>query len=89
MGRLAGCILKTRVDIRFFQVRKVLQNFLWGHPTGKHFEHVAHRDSHTANRRLTTAHVRFDCDTLQPHDAILYKGTRKAKYQIQPHVSRR
>jgi hypothetical protein len=38
---------------------------------GKHFEHTAHRDSHTANRRFTAAHVRFDRDTIDPAPHVL------------------
>jgi hypothetical protein len=32
---------------------------------------MAYRDPHAANRRLTTAHVRFDRDTIDMHRAIV------------------
>jgi hypothetical protein len=47
-------IFKTRVDVGFFEVGKVLEDLLRRHPAGKHFQHMAHRDSHTA--RFTTGH---------------------------------
>jgi hypothetical protein len=32
---------------------------------------MAHRDSHAANRRFATAHIRFDRDTIDMHANIL------------------
>jgi hypothetical protein len=49
-------IFKTRVDVGFFEVGKVLEDLLRRHPAGKHFQHMAHRDSHAAKRRFTTGH---------------------------------
>jgi hypothetical protein len=45
-------MFKTRVDVGFFEVGKVLEDLLRRHPAGKHFEHMAYRDSHTANRSV-------------------------------------
>ena len=64
-------MFKTRVDVGFFEVGKVLEDLLRRHPAGKHFEHMAHRDSHTANRRFSTAHVRFDRDRIDLHVPLL------------------
>jgi hypothetical protein len=36
-------IFKTRVDVGFFEVGKVLEDLLRRHPAGKHFKHMAHR----------------------------------------------
>ena len=71
MGRMTRRIFETRVDVGSFKVGEVLQDLLRRHPAGKHFKHMAHRDSHTANRRFTTAHVRFDRDTIDLHALIL------------------
>jgi len=71
MGRVTRRIFKTRVNIRFFKVGEVLQDLLRRHSAGKHFKHMAHRDSHTANRRFATAHIRFDRDTFDMHATIL------------------
>ncbi len=71
MGRVTRRIFKRRVDVRFFKVGEVLQDLLRRHPAGKHFKHMAHRDSHIANRRFTTAHIRFDRDTIDMLGPIL------------------
>jgi hypothetical protein len=71
MGCVTRCIFKTRVNVWFFEVGEVLQHLLRRHPTGKHFKHMAHRDSHTANRRFATTHIRFDRDTIDMPAAIL------------------
>jgi hypothetical protein len=60
MGCVTRCIFKTRVNVGSFEVGEVLQHLLRRHPAGEHFKHMPHRDSHTANRRFTTAHIRFD-----------------------------
>jgi len=71
MGRVSRRIFKRRVDIGFFKVGEVLQDLFRRHAAGKHFKHMAHRDAHPANRRLTTAHVWFDRDTIDMHGPIL------------------
>ena len=71
MGRVTRRIFKRRVDIGFFKVGEVLQDLFRRHSAGKHFKHMAHRDSHAANRWLTTADVRFDRDTIDMHEPIL------------------
>jgi hypothetical protein len=38
---------------------------------------MAHRDSHTANRRFTTAHVRFDRDTIDLHVPIFIRTSEE------------
>ena len=54
MGYVTRRIFKTRIDVGFLKVGEVLQDLLRRHAAGKHFKHMAHRDSHAANRRLTT-----------------------------------
>ena len=71
MGRVTRRIFKRRVDIGFFKIGEVLQNLFRRHPAGKHFKHMAHRNAHATNRRLTTTHVRFDRDTIDMHYSIL------------------
>jgi len=71
MGRVTRRIFKTRINIGLFKVGEVLQDLLWRHPAGKHFKHMAHRDSHTANRRFAAANIRFDRDTIDMHATIL------------------
>lgn len=71
MGHVTRRIFKTRINVGFFKVGEVLQDLPWRHPAGKHFKHMAHRDSHAANRRLTTAHIRFDRDSIDRHTPIL------------------
>ena len=71
MGRATRRIFKTRINVGLFKVGEVLPDLLRRHPAGKHFKHMAHRNSHTANRRLTTAHIRFDRDTIDMHAIIL------------------
>ena len=71
MGRVTRRILKRSVDVGFFKVGEVLQDLFRRHAAGKHFKHMAHRDSHAANGRLTTAHVWFDRDTSDMHELIL------------------
>ena len=71
MGRMARRILKRGIDVGFFKVREVLQDLLRRHAAGKHFKHMANRDSHAANRWFTTAHIWFDRDTIDMHELIL------------------
>ena len=71
MSRVTRRILERCVDLAFFKVGEVLRDLFRRHAAGKHFNHMAHRDSHTPNRRFTTAHVRFDGDTIDMHAAIL------------------
>jgi hypothetical protein len=71
MGRVTRRILKRRVDVGFLKVGEVLQDLLRRHAAGKHFKHMARRDSHAANRQFTTANVRFDRDTIDMHAPIL------------------
>ena len=71
MGRVTRRVLKRSVYIGFFKVGEVLQDLFRRHAAGKHFKHMAHRDSHAANGRLTTAHVWFDRDTSDMHEPIL------------------
>ena len=71
MSHVTRRIFKTRINVGFFKVREVLQDLLRHHPAGKHFKHMAHRNSDAANGRLTTAHIRFDRDTIERHAAIL------------------
>ena len=71
MGRVPRCILKRRLDVGFFKIGEVLQDLFRRHAAGKHFKHMAHRDSHTANRRFTTAYIWFDRDTIDMHGLIL------------------
>ena len=58
MSRVTRCIFKTRVDVGFFKVGKVLEDLLRRHSAGKHFKHMAHRDSHAANRWFTYSGAR-------------------------------
>ena len=71
MGRVARRILKRGIDVGLFKVREVLQDLLRRHAAGKHFKHMANRDSHPANRRLTTTHIWFDRDTIDMHAPML------------------
>jgi hypothetical protein len=71
MGRVSRRILKRRIDVGLSKVREVLQDLLRRHAAGKHFKHMANRDSHPANRRFTTAHIWFDRDTIDMHGPIL------------------
>ena len=71
MGHVTRRIFKTGINVGFFKVGEVLQHLLRRYPAGKHFKHMAHRNSHAANCRLTTAHIRFDCDTIDRHATIL------------------
>ena len=71
MGHVTCRIFKARINVGFFKIWEVLQDLLRRHSAGKHFKHMAHRDSHTANRRFATAHIRFDRDTLDIQAAIL------------------
>ena len=69
MGCVTRRILTGRVDVGFFKVGEILQDLFRRHAAGKHF--IAHRDSHAANRRFTTANARFDRDTIDVHALIL------------------
>ena len=81
MGRVPRRILKRRLDVDFFKVGKVLQDLFRRHAAGQHFKHMAHRDSHAANRRFTPAHIRFDRDPIDMHERI-YKNRRIAQSDI-------
>ena len=83
MSRVTRRIFKRRVDVGLFEVREVLQDLLRRHSTGKHFKHVAHCDSHAANRRFATAHVRFDRDTID-RLAVFYKNLRRTQSDFRP-----
>ena len=71
MSYVTRRIFKRRVDIGFFKVGEVVQDLFRRHAASKHFKHMAHRDAHAANRRLTTTHVWFDRDTIDMHAPIL------------------
>jgi hypothetical protein len=71
MGYVTRRVFKTRINVGFFKVGEVLQHLLRRHPAGKHFQYMAHRNSHAANCRLTTAHIRFDRDPVDMHETIL------------------
>jgi hypothetical protein len=71
MGRVTRRILKRCVDVGFFKVGEVLQDLVRRHAAGKHLKYMAHRDSHAANRRFTSAHVRLDGDTIDMQSVIL------------------
>jgi hypothetical protein len=78
MCRVTRRILKTRGNVGFFKIGEILQDLFRRHPAGKHFKHMAHRDSHATNRRFTTANVRFDRDTINMH-ALIYKNLRRTQ----------
>ncbi len=64
-------MLKTRVDVGFFEVGKVLEDLLGRHPAGK-----ISSTSLTVIRiprivRFSTAHVRFDRDRIDLHVPLL------------------
>ena len=71
MGCVTRRILKRRVDVGFFKIGEILQDLFRRHAAGKHFKHMAHRDSHAANRRFTTANIWLDRDTIDMHALIL------------------
>ena len=48
MSRVTRRILTRCVDVASFKVGEVLRDLFRRH-AGKHFKHMAHRDSHTAN----------------------------------------
>lgn len=86
MGCVTRRILERCVDVGFFKVGEVLQELSRRHAAGKHFKHVAHRDSHTANRRFTTAQsvlmvirsicMRLFIRTSGEHNLILNPASR-------------
>ena len=55
---LDGGVLETRVNVRRLQIGEVLEDFLFRHAGGEHFEHVLHADA-----RAPAALARFDGDT--------------------------
>ena len=57
MGRVARRIFKRCLDVGFFKVGEVLQDLFRRHAAGNHFKHMAHGNSHTANRRFTPANI--------------------------------
>lgn len=71
MGYVTRRILKGGVDVGLFKVEEILQDLFRCHASGEHFEHMAHRNSHAANRRFTTANIRFDRDTIDGHASIV------------------
>ncbi len=71
MGYVTGRILKGCVDVGLFKVGEILQDLFCRHAAGKHFKHMAHRNSHAANRRFTAANVRFDRDPIDMHVPIV------------------
>jgi hypothetical protein len=77
MGYVKGRILKGRVDIALFKVWEILQDLFRRHGAGKHFEHMADRDSHATNRRFTAANVRFDRDTIDMHALYFIKTSEE------------
>ena len=77
MGHVTRGIFKTCINVGFFKVGEVLQDLLRRHAAGKHFKHMAHRHSHTANCRLTTAHIRFDRDTVDRHGHYFIRSSEE------------
>jgi len=71
MRRMTSGIFETGVNIGLFQVGKISKDFLRLHPTGEHFQHLAGRYPHAANRRRAAADVRYDRDTIDMHESIL------------------
>lgn len=70
MRRVKGGIFEAGVDIRLFQVRKISKTFLRLHPAGKHFQHLARRNPHPANRRLAAADKPYPPGFIGPDRAM-------------------
>ena len=62
---LPGRVGKRRLDVIWFYVRKILQNFLVRHALGQHPENVRDADAHPPNARPPAALARLDCDAFE------------------------
>ena len=51
-------------EVLGFQFREVFENLFLGHATGKVFENVFHRDTHSPDAGLAAAHVRVKGDAI-------------------------
>ena len=50
---------QTCLNVRFFQVRHFLKDFLGGKSVGKQIQHITDPDTHSPHTRPTTALVRM------------------------------
>ena len=67
MSHVTRRVFKSCIDVGSFKVGKILQDLLWRHATGKHFEHMADGNPHPSNRWFTAANVWYDCNTIDTH----------------------
>lgn len=66
----SGGVLEARVNVRRLQTGEVLEDFIFRHAGGEHFEHVLHTDAHPADARAPAAFARFDGDTVEEWHAF-------------------
>jgi hypothetical protein len=59
-----GSIANTSLQIFSRQIRKVIQNFGFGHLGSQILKHFIHRNSQAPDTRLTTAFIRLDRDVV-------------------------
>ena len=71
MSSVTCGVFKAGIDIGPFQVRKILKDLFRAHPASEHFQYLAGGNAHAANGRLTATQVRYDCDPIKIHGAIL------------------
>ena len=62
---LRGGILEAGVNIRWFQIGEVSQNFLLRHTGGEHIEYILDTDTHPANAGASAALGRIDGDAIK------------------------
>jgi|GEM_PF-4010197 len=70
MGGMTRRVFEASVNVGPFKVREIFQDLLRRHATGKQFEHMANRNSHTANRRFTSADIRYYGDAIHHTDIL-------------------
>jgi len=79
VGGLPGGVVEAGIDVGFFQIREVLEDFLRGHSARKQLEDLAHCDSHPADRGLPAADIGTDRDSLDQHASIMLQVVKKIK----------
>lgn len=70
MGDMTRCVFEASINVRPFKIREIFPDLLRRHATGKQFEHMANRNSHTANRRFTSADIRYYGDAIEHTDIL-------------------
>src|SRR2546426_4421414 len=77
---MVSSVTQARENVFLCEVRKVFKNLFLGHARSKIFQHVIHRDPHSANTRFAAALFGLDRDDVSiTHFVIIKPEYRRGK----------